>query len=276
MPDLPLGAAMAFDFKAWDVRAEIALVQHAGIRRVQIYRNYTQNISADHIRETVLGAGLVIDSLHGYFQLEEDLRPRFDISSGDEEVRRAGIEIMRGEAAFAQALGCRDIIVHPVAPGDTQHDPFRRAALEASARDLAAIGRETGVRFLIENMPPPMFGRDAAMVHAIIEEIGSPQLGQCYDAGHAMLAGDPLGTIRAMGSRLWAVHLHDNHGADDDHMIPGMGTVPFEDVARTLAEVGFAATFMLEIYRDTTEVRRDMTPERLAFIERLRQIASGP
>lgn len=54
-----------------------------------------------------------------------------------------------------------------------------------------------------------------------------------------------------------------------------MGTVPFEDVARTLAEIGFPGTFMLEIYRDTDEVRRDLTPDRLAFIRHLQQVASG-
>jgi len=32
---------------------------------------------------------------------------------------------------------------------------------------------------------------------------------------------------------------------------------------------------MLEIYRETAEVRRDLTPERLAYIERLRRLASG-
>jgi hypothetical protein len=32
---------------------------------------------------------------------------------------------------------------------------------------------------------------------------------------------------------------------------------------------------MLEIYRDTWEVRRDLTPERMEYIEHLRRVASG-
>jgi len=78
-----------------------------------------------------------------------------------------------------------------------------------------------------------------------------------------------------MGPRLWGVHLHDNDGTEDEHLLPGMGTVPFDDVAAALVEVGFAGTFMLEIYRDTWEVRRDLTPERLDYINRLRRLASG-
>ena len=45
--------------------------------------------------------------------------------------------------------------------------------------------------------------------------------------------------------------------------------------ANPWAEVGFSGTFMLEVYRPTDEVRRDLTPERLAFIDRLRRLASG-
>jgi sugar phosphate isomerase/epimerase len=182
---------------------------------------------------------------------------------------------MLGEAKYARTLGCRDIIIHPVPSGDTQNDAFRIGTLTESARRLAEIGRQSDVRFLIENMPPPVFGADAAMLRRIVDEVDSPHLGLSYDSGHAMLAGNPVGTIHAMGPRLWGVHLHDTRGTEDDHLIPGMGVVPFDDVARALAAVGYQGTFMIEVYRPTAEVRRDLTPERLAFIDRLRLLASG-
>jgi sugar phosphate isomerase/epimerase len=275
MADLALGAALAFDFTGWDVDDEIALLRSAGVSRVHIYRNYSQGISAEHIREKTSEAGLIIESLHGYFQLEDDSRPPLDLSSDDDALRLASVDLLAGEAEFARTLGCRDIVIHPVPPGDTEHQPFRPAAFAASLRRLAEIARKADVRYLVENMPPPMFGRDVAMIRRMIDGLASPHLGQCYDSGHAMLAGDPLGVIRAMGPRLWGVHLHDNDGKDDEHRLPGMGIVPFEDVARTLAEVGYRGTFLLEIYRKTDEVRRDLTPARLAFINRLRHLASG-
>jgi sugar phosphate isomerase/epimerase len=275
MRDLPLGAVIAFDFKTWNVADEIALLRQTGIRRVQIYRNVLQGITAESIRRTLDEAGLTVDSLHGYFNLEGFGGPVCDLTAADPAVRRAALDLMRQEADYARALGCRDIIVHIVGPGDTAGDAFRRPALAESAPRLAAIGREADVRFLIENLPPSMFGCDAAMLRRIVDEVNRPNLGLLYDSGHAMLTGDPVGIIQTMGPRLWAVHLHDTRGKEDDHLIPGMGIIPFEDVARALAEVQFAGTFMLEIYRTTEEVRRDLTPERLAHIERLRQLASG-
>jgi sugar phosphate isomerase/epimerase len=274
MHNLPLGTVIAFDFKTWDVQEEIALVKDIGIRRVQIYRNYKQGISAEEVRRTLNAAGLVADSLHGYFSLEGFDGPPCDLSSNDAGLRQASLAIMEGEAGYARTLGCRDIVVHPVPSGDTQNDAFRIATLTESARRLAEIGRQSDVRFLIENMPPPMFGR-AAVLRQVVDAVASPHVGLAYDSGHATLAGDALGAIHAMGPRLWGVHIHDTLGTKDDHLIPGMGVIPFDDVARALAAVGYSGTFILEVYRTTAEVRRDLTPERLAFIETLRRKASG-
>ncbi|MCX5647637.1 MAG: sugar phosphate isomerase/epimerase [Planctomycetota bacterium] len=275
MPELPLGAVIAFDFEKWNVQEEIALVRAAGARRIQVYRNYLRGAEAERIRSTLQDAGLLIDSLHGYINLEQFEGPAFDLSSPDADVREASMELARAEADFARRLGCRDVIVHPVGPGETENDAGRPAALRRSAEELVRIAERADVRFLLENMPPPMFGRDARFLRDVADTLDSTRFGLAYDSGHATLAGRPVETIHEMGPRLWGVHLHDNDGREDDHRLPGMGVVPFEDVARALAEVKFAGTFMLEIYRDTAEVRRDLTPERLAYIERLRHIASG-
>ena len=246
MPDLPLGAVIAFDFDKWDVDEEIDIVCGAGIRLVQIYRNWLLGTPAEAIRRRLQDAGLAADSLHAYIELDMLEGPAFDLSAEDASARDAALEIARRETAFAHGLRCRDIIVHPVGPGETQDDAFRRDTFRASA-----------------------------MLREIVDGIDSPGLGLAYDAGHANVTGRPVAVVHDMGPRLWGVHLHDNDGTEDDHLLPGMGTLPFDDVAAALAEVQFAGTFMLEIYRDTWEVRRDLTPERLDDINRLRRLASG-
>jgi len=272
--ELPLGAVIAFDFERWEVDEEFKIVHHARVRRIQIYRNYIQGITADYIRERLECEGLVADSLHAYIDLPIFEGPAFDLSAESPRQRNAAVEIARGEADYARRLGCRDIVVHPVGPGPTQDDSWRPEALTDSAAHLARLGETHDVRFLLENMPPPMFGADAALLRRIVDQADSPHLGLAYDSGHAMIARDPVGIVLAMGPRLWGVHLHDNDGAEDGHFLPGMGVIPFEDVARALARVGFGGTFMLEIYRDTDEVKRDLTPERLDYIHSLRRLAS--
>jgi len=276
MPGLPLGAVIAFDFKAWDLGEEIAILHQARACRVQVYRNYTEDHLADHVQRTLNAEGFTVDSLHGYFALEGFEGPPCDLSAEDEAERGAALEIMRGEAQYARALGCTDIIIHPAGLGRTEDDPFRPDALARSAETLARIGEAAGARFLLENMPPLRFGRDAQTLRRIVDRIAGPNLGLAFDSGHAVLASDPVEVIHTMGPRIWGIHLHDNLGDEDAHLLPGMGIIDFEAVARALADVGFGGTFLLEIYRPTDEVRRDLTPERLAYIGHLRRIASGP
>jgi len=275
MPDLPLGAVLAFDFDKWDVQEEIEIVRGAGIRRVQVYRNWLAGTPAEQIRQRLQDAGLVADSLHAYIELEMFEGPAFDLSAGDAKARQAALDLARRETEFARALGCRDVVVHPAGPGETEGDAFRAESFRTSAEHLARMAEPAEVRFLVENMPPPMFGQDAVLLRRIVDGIDSPHLGLAYDSGHAHVAGRAVAIVHDMGPRLWGVHLHDNDGTEDDHLLPGMGTLPFEDVASALAEVGFTGTFTLEIYRDTWEVRRDLTVERLAHIEHLRRRASG-
>ncbi len=276
MSELELGAIIAFDFEKWDVEEEIALAGRAEIRCIQVYRNVLQGITAGHIREIAEEADLAIDSLHAYIQLEMfPDGPLFDLSAADATVRADAQALAASEAAYARDLGARDVIVHPVGPGDTADDPWRPAALAASAERLAKAAEEAGVRFLLENMPPPMFGSDAAVLRRIVDDVASPHLGLAYDVGHAAMARRETEMIRQMGPRLWGVHLHDNDRTEDTHHLPGMGVIPFEDVARTLAAVEYGGVFMLEIYRDTAEVARDLTPERVAYIHHLRRLASG-
>ncbi len=275
MPELPLGAVVAVDFGKWDLREEICLLQHAGARLVQVYRNLDTGTPGDAIRQTLTAAGLVPQSLHAYIELEILDGPPFDLSARDKAAREAALALAEGEIAFAHALGVRDLVVHPVGPGDTAGDAWRPDALAASLERLAALAEAADVRWLVENMPPPMFGADAALLRRLVDAVGSDHVGLAFDSGHAMITGDPVGVVRAMGPRLWGVHLHDNDGTDDAHFLPGMGVIPFDDVARALAEVGYAGPFMLEIYRDTAEVWRDLTAERLAAIDRLRRLASG-
>ena len=145
MPDLPLGAVVAFEFEKWNADEEIALVHDAGAGLVQVYRNYPKGVTAEHIRGVLDGAGLVADSLHAYIDIEMFDGPPFDLSAEDASARNDALDIARREADYARTLGCRDIVVHPVGPGDTRDDAFRPDNLAASAERLARIAEAADV-----------------------------------------------------------------------------------------------------------------------------------
>lgn len=81
-----------------------------------------------------------------------------------------------------------------------------------------------------------------------ILDIDSPYFGFCIDTGHLNLAGgNPAETIKLYGDRLLAVHLHDNHGLTDEHLLPGKGNIDFQAIKTALKENFFDGVYNFEL-----------------------------
>jgi sugar phosphate isomerase/epimerase len=72
-----------------------------------------------------------------------------------------------------------------------------------------------GALILVENVFEPAPDR----LVALVDEVGDEGLRICLDVGHANLCS-PLGVepwIEGLGPRIGHVHLHNNHGREDEH-----------------------------------------------------------
>lgn len=124
--------------------------------------------------------------------------------------------------------------------------------------ELLPIAQSFGVKIATENM----WGWNREEDHAVfaacatpadfiahIDTVNSPDLVACLDIGHAEMRG--LGTsapemIRALGSRLQAIHLHDNDCWHDSHELPFTMQIDFAPVADALRSIGYAGDITLE------------------------------
>ena len=52
--------------------------------------------------------------------------------------------------------------------------------------------------------------------------------------------------IRYFKDHVRVLHLHDNNGESDQHLIPGQGTIPWGEVFKALKEIGYSGDFTLE------------------------------
>ena len=81
-----------------------------------------------------------------------------------------------------------------------------------------------------------------------VDSFADPMVGICWDTGHANQNGfDQYRALTAVEHRLKALHLHDNHyGNKDEHLLPYMGEVKWEDVIRALVDIGYEGTMNYE------------------------------
>lgn len=77
--------------------------------------------------------------------------------------------------------------------------------------------------------------------------LADSRLGVCFDSGHNNVAsGGDLSLLEEFSERIYAVHLHDNDGKVDQHLLPGEGIIDWPRLIATLNKTAYGGCLMLE------------------------------
>lgn len=82
-----------------------------------------------------------------------------------------------------------------------------------------------------------------------IDVINDPNFVACLDIGHAEMRGSETSAvemIKELGSRLKALHIHDNNKWKDSHQLPFTMDIDFLPIVDALHEIGYDGFFTLE------------------------------
>ena len=86
----------------------------------------------------------------------------------------------------------------------------------------------------------------AECVRFVFDNIPSKKLGFCFDSGHQNLSA-PDDLLEEYGDRLMAMHLNDNFGTDDLHLLPFDGNIDWNKITRQLKNVKYKGAIAFEI-----------------------------
>ena len=158
---------------------------------------------------------------------------------------------------FERALECTAeaggeiCVIHP--------DNYKSAEENAEMFfEYLPIAKKYGVKIAAENMwswseekhcVVSAACSDPESFNAHLDAVNDDFFVACLDIGHAHMKG--LGTgapemIRALGSRLQALHIHDNDFLHDSHQIPFSMNIDFDAVAKALKEIKYSGYLTLE------------------------------
>lgn len=121
---------------------------------------------------------------------------------------------------------------------------FRRTRVLGN---LCGYIKDTDAYICLENLIESV--KTEAELEKIINAVGSPHLAVCLDTGHLRLSGgDQYSFIKAAGEKLRALHIADNDGSYDWHVLPyGRGSVDWEGVIKGLREIKYDGLLNFEI-----------------------------
>ena len=183
----------------------------------------------------------------------------------------------------AAALGIGYAVMHPnaaVFPLVKYDGDEQRAVTLELLSPFVEHADKVGLKVLVENMrvvsgkmQSHRYCQTAEELCDLADTLG---IGVCWDFGHAHLSGlKQSKALEYVGSRLKAVHVNDNGGIEDDHVLPFSGQVNWKDAMHGLALTGFDGPLNFELaVRAPADLRRshakyvrEIADELMSYIE---------
>jgi len=218
-----------------DVASAVRAIGDAGFEYVELWGD------APHAHPGWVDKSALSDALSSYRMTVTMHAPLADLNPATffQPVKGAIERTLEEFVRFGESLGAKVITVHP---GNVHNESMLSASLKNAASTIqkmveAADGRLT---ISVENQAKSdskyhyPLGSSADSLEGLMEVVEGLRF--TLDTGHAHAsAQDPMVLAQMAGPRLVEVHLSDNGGASDDHLVPGEGTADLRKLMERLA-----------------------------------------
>lgn len=108
-------------------------------------------------------------------------------------------------------------------------------------REIVNYAESLNVKIAFENT------KIKGYLEYVLSNIKNNNVGVCYDIGHDHVHFKDSYDFSFFKNRFFAVHLHDNHGEDDEHLLPFDGTIDYEKQINNLKINGYKGYVTLEV-----------------------------
>jgi len=223
----------------------VEIAAEAGYDGIEPWLDEVQRVeNPDRLRRRAEELGLQIESVIGF--------PRWAVD--DPEKRAEGFRQMREAMEAVRAIGCRQIAAPPAGVNRTKAGGIK--AIGARYKELLELGREMGVRPLLEIWGSAVTLGTLTDAVTVAVESGDPDASLLLDAYHLYKGGSSFDSLRLLNcSAMTLFHINDYPAdppletiSDGDRVFPGDGVAPMDKILGTMKATGFAGALSLELF----------------------------
>jgi sugar phosphate isomerase/epimerase len=236
-------------------REHLAQVASYGFEAIELFAtrshfDYRDDAAVERLAQWLDETGLALNSIHAPITDvfgQQGWSPIYSTAVTDNAQRQAAVQETEAALRVARRIPFDVAVLHLGTPASKNNpgDNNRGAALR-SLEEISRAAEPLGVRVAVEVIPNRL--SDAGSLAALLEsEIDARHVGICLDFGHAHLMGDVADAVETVAEHLIATHVHDNHGRDDEHLVPYLGTIDWNLALVTMQKVGYDGTYMMEL-----------------------------
>lgn len=180
-----------------------------------------------------------------------------------------GVNILKRWIDLYESIGIQNMVLHldVYNMNEKTIEEIHAANLE-KLKDIATYIKGKDIYICLENL----FRRGSDHVEQLLEVIrrlDSNQFGITLDTGHLNIVKTTTQRdfILAAGRHLRALHINDNEGNADQHLMPfGRGNVDFAEVVKALKEIGYKGIFNYELPGEALNCPRPIRDRKLRYI----------
>lgn len=232
-----------------DLLSAVRMVGDAGFEYIELWGEvphaYPDWTDRAKLRDALSPYSLTL-TMHAPFT---DLNP----ATPFQPVKAAVEKTLEQFVSFGASLGASIVTIHP---GSVHNEAMVPGSVEGAVSTLKKLTRAADGRLSInvENQTRSRskyhlpLASTTESLELILDEVEG--LGFTLDTGHAHVNGqDPAALAERAGPRLTEVHLHDNSGSSDEHLVPGQGNARLGPFVESLAGSKALVCLELDPYR---------------------------
>ena len=149
----------------------------------------------------------------------------------------------------ADFFGCKNISVPPGGPVGEISREKAMTLFHRGLEKVAPLAQELDIKILVEPEPNLLMENTREFKEFIVD-VKSPAIGVNFDIGHFFCAGeDPSAAFEELFEWIGHVHLEDIASSrEHNHLILGHGAIQFQEVFKTMINLGYEGDVSLELY----------------------------
>lgn len=241
-------------YSRYPLRETIQRISDMGFKGVEIWGNRPHFFVPDMEKGEISSIRKFIDSLglelSCFTPSRDNPRSPVNISSSNEKIRKESVAYLKECIHCAVDLETKTVCV---VPGYYLYGESKREGLDQtvqSINELVECAEDNAVNLAIENVTK--FESNIVVtlndVLDILNRVKSHNLGVLMDVGHLHVTGEsPIDYLKTIGKQILLIHIDDNDGKSDAHLIPGEGTIGFEPLLIALKKNGYSGYMSFEL-----------------------------
>lgn len=252
----------SFLFEDYKLKSKLPLLKEEGINYIEVkpkegHFDYQDPKYLDEISKEFKRNKIKVVSMHMPANgVDISLIEEYDRVWSIREVEKTVLALLRLEGEI--------IVVHPGSKiEDEKERKKRREKSEQSLAEILKFCEHWGIKIVLENTLPGKTGDNILEILEIVKKFDSENLGICLDTGHCNITSNIYnycGVVECLPEikdYLYHLHIHDNSGMEDEHLLPFKGNINWQEFTSVLKEIEYKGVFMMEIRKSVNNKEKE-------------------